>query len=186
MEPVSITDPALLEVFVKDSKKALAIMEATLQNINDATEEDLRLFTVHVHATKSNLANIGEKTASELALSLEKAGKERDRSTIRAKTQILINTLKKIVKRIEDKKESPETAESDEDTDYLDEQLKIICDACETYDARSANAALSELNKKSWSPETKALIDKIAEDILFSEFEKAAAHINERAGSSKT
>jgi len=171
MRNISETDPALLAVFVQDSKKALAIIKSTLANIDEATDDDLRLFTVQVHATKSNLMNIGEAMLSNLAFTLEKAGKERDKNAIRTKTQSLINSLQKIIEEIEAKSEKTET-HSDEDTNYLHEQLKIIASACENYDTRTIDTALVELKKMSWTPETNAFLDELANDILFSNFEE--------------
>ena len=180
-ESVSKTDPALLAVFVQDSKKALAVIEATLSNIDNATDEDLRLFTVHVHSVKSNLMNLGKTAYSQTALLLEKAGKEHDKNTIREKAPYLIDSLKKLIKKIESKTENSDETESDEDedTDYLCEQLKIIVSACENYDVRALDAALAKLKEKSWNSQTKALIDKIAECLLFSDFENTVVLIKD-------
>jgi len=61
--------------------------------------------------------------------------------------------------------------DKDENPAYLQEQLQIISVACEVYDVESIETALENLKKMSWTKETKALIDKISECILFSDFE---------------
>ncbi|MDR2580385.1 MAG: response regulator [Fibromonadaceae bacterium] len=94
-------DFTLLAIFVQDAKKALESIEATFKNLDKATDEDLRLFAVHTHAMKSNLANIGEKKLSEHALLLETAGKEQDKDIIRAEAGYFIDKLASIVKNIE-------------------------------------------------------------------------------------
>jgi len=182
LENVPKTDPALFAVFVQDSKKALAVIESTLSNIDNATDEDLRLFTVHVHSVKSNLMNIGEKVLSQTALLLEKAGKERDKNTIHAKTRLLIDSLKKIIKKIESKTENLDETENDENTDYLREQLEIIVSACKNYNVRMIDTALAELKKMPWTLKTKTFIDEISESILFSDFEKTVVLIKSYMG----
>ncbi|MDR2581344.1 MAG: response regulator [Fibromonadaceae bacterium] len=162
---------ALHSTFVQDAEKVLLVFESTLENIEGVSDVDLRLFTVSVHAIKSALMNIGEIALSQLAFTLEKAGKDHDKRIIKAQTQDLIDSLRIIIKRIES--ESEATATTDEDTSFLHEQLKIINKACQSYDARTANKALSDLRKLSWTKETKTLLDKIANCILLSEFEEA-------------
>ncbi len=171
---VSKSDPALNTIFLLDIKKALPIIENTLKNIDEVSSEDLRLFSVNVHAMKSALANIGETVASELAFVLEKAGKEQDRDLIKAQTQALIDNILSIKAKIELKnKASDSTSEIDPDPIFLREQLEIICEGCADYDERPINAALEALKKLPWKKETKALIDKISEQMLYGDFDEA-------------
>jgi signal transduction histidine kinase/CheY-like chemotaxis protein/HPt (histidine-containing phosphotransfer) domain-containing protein len=159
----------LLGIFAKDTKKALPLIESTLKNIAYATDEDLHQFTIKVHDMKSALANIKEKETSNLAADLEKAGKEQNKNAIEAKTPEFIAKLKKIIENIE---ELPNTgADTDENPDYLKEQLQIISVACEVYDIETIETALENLKKMSWTIETKTLINKISEHLLFSDFE---------------
>jgi signal transduction histidine kinase/CheY-like chemotaxis protein len=161
----------LLSVFANDAKKTLAAMEKIFKGIGTATEKNLRLFTTNVHAIKSALANIGELEISKMAASLEKAGKERDITTIRKETQGFMDALRDIVAKI--KTEPDNTSTADENPAYLLEQLEIIHKACNDYDERIAEAALEKLSKMQWSSKTKALLNQIAEHILFSDFEAA-------------
>jgi hypothetical protein len=68
---------------------------------------------------------------------------------------------------------------TDEDPVYLREQLKIISDACEEYDELTAEAALVDLRKMSWTKETRELLDKIAELLLHSEFDEVVNMLSE-------
>ncbi len=170
---VSKSDPALNTIFLLDIKKALPIIEDTLKNIDNATNEDLHLFAVNVHAIKSALANIGETVASKLAFVLEKAGKEQDKELIKAQTQALIDDILSIKAKIESKnKASDSINEVDQDPGFLREQLQIICNGCADYDERPVNAALEALKKLSWKKETKTLIDKISEQMLYGDFDE--------------
>jgi signal transduction histidine kinase/CheY-like chemotaxis protein/HPt (histidine-containing phosphotransfer) domain-containing protein len=170
---VSKADPTLHAVFLLDIKKSLPIIEDTLKKIDNATSEDLHLFAVNVHAMKSALANIGETVVSKLAFALEKAGKEQNRDLIKAQAQVLIDDILSIKAKIESKnRDSDSTSEVDQDPGFLHEQLQIICNACADYDERPINAALSDLKKLSWKKETKALIDKIDEQMLYGDFDE--------------
>jgi len=158
--------------FVKDAKSALPVFKSILENTAEVSDEDLQLYTVKVHAMKSALANIGEITLSAIAFKLEKAGKERNRDIIKQKTQGIIDALETIIEKFEMMQTTD--AEKDESPAYLQEQLKIISEACVKYDANSANSALASLNKMRWTKETKELLDELANHVLYSNFEEAA------------
>ena len=165
---------ALHSVFLLDVKRALPIIKKTLENINDITDEDLHLFAISVHAMKSALANIGESAASRLAFTLEKASKERNIDILKKQTQALIEDIRMIMDRIEQENKGLNSdSDVDENPDFLREQLQIICEACEAYDERPVNAALDALKKLSWKKETRILIDEIAEQLLYGDFDKA-------------
>jgi len=161
----------LLGIFAKDAKKILPVIEATLKNIAGATDEDLHQFTIKIHAMKSALANIGENEASKLTLSLEKAGKEKNKNTIEAETPAFIAKLKDITAKIDSIADTGADVDADENPAYLREQLQIISKASESYDVQTIETSLENLKKMRWTKETKALLDKISEYILFSDFE---------------
>jgi signal transduction histidine kinase/DNA-binding response OmpR family regulator len=165
-------DSVLLAVFAHDARKALDIINPVLKNIDDASDEDLRLFTVQVHAMKSNLANIGENELSEQAYLLEKAGKAKDKKLIKKEAGSFSAKLLAITQKIEANAKI-QGAKQDEDPEYLKEQLKIIAEASAAYDIRAIDIALANLNKMHWTRETRELIDKISGYILHSDFEEA-------------
>ncbi|MDR3000858.1 MAG: response regulator [Fibromonadaceae bacterium] len=175
------SDEALHSVFLLDIKKILPVIENTLKDIDNATNEDLRMFTIGVHSMKSSLANIGETTASELAFALEKAGKERDVETIEMQTPMLIENIRNIKAKIEAKKKKSEPEHViNENLKFLHEQLQIICSACANYDERAIKIALEALKKISWKEETNALIDAIDEQLLYGDFEEICKLATER------
>jgi CheY-like chemotaxis protein len=167
-------DQALLEIFSREAKKALFLFENTVSAIAGATEEELHLLTISAHAMKSALANVGEPSASALALSLEEAGKTRDKARIAAAAQSLINVLRPLTARIDADSESA-FARHDEAPEFLREKMEVIRAACAAYDADSADAAIAELEKMSWTKESKEAIAAIANHLLHSDFEEAAA-----------
>jgi len=168
----SKSDPALYSVFLLDVGKILPVLQDTLKNIDEATDEDLSLFSVSVHAMKSALANIGESAASKLALTLEKAGKEQNRTIVKSQTQTLIDEILRIKAKIESEKIV--VSVTDENLDFLREQLQIICKGCANFDERAINNAIDALKKVYWKKGTQALIDKIDELILYGDFDEAA------------
>jgi len=168
----SETYSELQNVFLLDAKKSLPIIESALKNIDDITDEDLHLFSVNAHALKSALANIEESVASQRAFILETAGKEKNINVIKTQAKLLIDEIQRIIERFESEKNAPE-ANVTEDTDFLKEQLQIICKACADYDERPIIPSLEALKKRAWNKETRVLIDKISEHILFSAFDEA-------------
>jgi CheY-like chemotaxis protein/two-component sensor histidine kinase len=170
---ISGSDPVLQSVFLLDVKKNLPIIESTLKNIDNATDEEIRLFAITAHSIKSALANIGENIASKLAFALEKAAKEQNRKAIKMQTPVLIDDIRSIRARIElEKKNSDAKSNVDENPEILREQLQIIQKACADYDERPIKAALEALKKLRWGKETSALIDKIDEQLLYGDFEE--------------
>jgi len=162
----------LLNIFAKDAKKTLPIIESTLENITKVTEKELHQFTIKVHAMKSALANIEENEASHLAANLEKAGKEQNKNEIEKEIPTFLAKLKDIIANID--AAAAQAANKDENPTYLKEQLQIISKACEVYDVETIETALETLKKMRWTKETNDLIEKISESILFSDFETAS------------
>ena len=166
---------SLLPIFAQDAKKALPVFETTLKDLADISADSLNLFTIKAHAIKSALANIGEEELSQIAFTLEKAGRQGDKDMIAQKTQELIDALKLIIEKSEAEAEQNSTGTDNEDSAYLAEQLQIISDACARYDLKTVNMVLADLEKMSWTKETGELIDSISEHLLYSDFEKAGS-----------
>jgi len=177
---VSGLDNKLVKLFTRDSQKVISVMEEVLKNIDSASDGDLNKFKISAHSMKSALANIGEIELSKKAFELEKAGKVKDKETIRTQTQEFIDFIKSVIVRINGNTLPTDIpTPNSEDKEFLREKLNIVCKACDAYDEKSANAALTELNNKSWTAKTKEFIDKIFDDLLHSEFEVASQKIKE-------
>ena len=167
-------DIQLAQIFARDAEKAIKILENCMHNnIND--ENDIQMYIINVHAMKSALANIGEKELSSTALRLEQAGREKDINVLLSESNDFIDKLKKVVSEIKSKNHDNEVNEdSKEDLVILNEQLKIIKDACTAYDKKAVKKSLNILREKTWSHDTKEFLDLIAEHILHSEFDEAS------------
>ena len=169
----SQNDPGLLKIFARDAQKAIPVIEGVCQTIEAASDDDIRLYVINVHALKSALANIGEKEASGLAAALEQAGKKQEKGAIRTNTPPFLERLRAIVSKFDT--EEPGNTAADSDPAFLRQKLALIINACEDYDDLAAEAALAELRQTPWSKETEALLEKLAELILHSDFEKASS-----------
>jgi len=164
----------LLPLFAQDAKSALPVFKSTLLNIGTATEEELHLYTIKAHAMKSAFANLGEKAFSEMALELEKAGRDGNKSFIAEKTQVLIDALNIFIEKNE-KDIREHSTDKDENIAYLRKQLEIIEDSCKGFDLKVAQTSIEKLKKIYWTKETEDIINRIYELILFSDFEEAGS-----------
>ncbi|MDR1838498.1 MAG: response regulator [Treponema sp.] len=172
-------DSQLAEIFTRDAEKAAATLETLLQN-NLKTESDIKLYIINIHAMKSALANIGKMELSAVALKLEQAGREKEIDVILSETQGFISELHNVINEIRPKDEENQISEdTKESLIFLREKLTIIKEACIEFDKKSVKNALNELREKKWSHDTKELLNKIAECILHSEFDSAAALADE-------
>ena len=167
----TVTNPKLLRIFRGDAEKAVATLRETERN------GDLKLFTTTAHAMKSALANVGEKEAAEAASALEEAGENNDSKFITANCKSFIKTLESLIERL--RPDTPDVMDDDddlaEDTAFLEEQLRIVGEACKEYDDAGAYAALDRLNGKAWSAKTTAALEEIRDTLyLHSDFDGAA------------
>ncbi|MCL2216155.1 MAG: ATP-binding protein [Defluviitaleaceae bacterium] len=167
--------PELIKSFLRDAKRVTSVLTEILQ----APKPDantLKLYTINTHAMKSALANINEAGLSDFAYTLEKAGRDNDTDTIRTQTPVFLERLAETAKS-----HTPEESHTahDDDPDFLRRQLKIIHDACEAYDKKTAKAALTALTEKIWSLKTKETLDTISALLLHSDFEAVAEMIAE-------
>ena len=168
-------DFQLAEIFARDAEKAIKVIENCMKTKLDDVN-DIHMYIINVHAMKSALANIGETELSAAALKLEQAGRENNIKLIKSDTNNFLETLNKVVGKIKQKYvKNVAIEDTEESLALLHEKLKIIKEACETFDKKTAKNTTSELKEKTWSHNTNKLLDSIAEHLLHSEFEEAAA-----------
>ena len=173
-------DSELAEIFARDGEKAAALLATLLQN-NLKDEENLHLYIINVHAMKSALANIGETELSAAALRLEQAGRENEIKTILSDTNDFLDKLRAVITKVKPKDAGNEPSEDTEEAlAYLREKLLIIRDACAEFEKKTAKDTLGELREKTWSHNTRELLNKIAEHLLHSEFDSAASLADEQ------
>jgi len=173
----SAIDPQIAEFFIRDTLKAAAIMESIYVNKCRRTD-DISLFIINVHSMKSALANVGEKTLSDEAAKLEKAGREKNIEYILTALPSFMEQLYDIVHRFETKNEHrEETKKTEGDMSFLKEKIMEIRAACSVYNRKAAKDLLAELRTKSWPPSVNECLIAIAGFLLHSEFDEAAKTI---------
>ncbi|MDR0441995.1 MAG: response regulator [Treponema sp.] len=168
------TDPQLAEIFVRDANSAIITLESVYKK---DSAEDIRLFTINVHAMKSALANIGEKELSAFALSLEQAGREKNTAVMSAETPAFLAQLRSTIEKLNSQKAvEPEDSETMDESAaaFLREKLITVKEACETYDKKTAKAAIAELKAKTWPRQIREQLDKMAEHLLNGDYDELA------------
>jgi signal transduction histidine kinase/DNA-binding response OmpR family regulator len=176
--PQPLISPNLAEVFTRDALKALAAMEKVYEEDDYNNKDNLRTYTISVHGIKNALANIGKNDLSATALKLEKAGREENIDMVKSETPAFLDSLRAVLEELKPKMKKSVIGKDDEDRPYLTEMLITIKTACGDYDEQTADKALVELRKKTWSPQTNELLGKIAEQLLHSNFDEIVDDID--------
>jgi len=161
--------------FARDAKKKFQVLESISNNINTATDEDLKLFAINANALKSVLANVGERALSKAAHELEMAGNEGNRAVISTDTPPFLDSLNEIIQKIDADEDA--NIFDDEDTAYLRSKLLEFRYACTAYDKKLAKNVLTDIYSKRWSRQTKELLSTLSELLLHSDFEEAIKRV---------
>ncbi|MDR0944532.1 MAG: response regulator [Ruminococcus sp.] len=166
-KPIAVTNDGipqkLLEVFLRDTKKAIPVL-------SKYGKDDLKLFVTTAHAMKSACANVGNNELSEIAKSLEAAGRAADTVYIENNVYEFIEKLNEFVFEITPKNEQELLSA---DIGFLRKTLSGIASACDDYDADKVNELLLALREYKWSEEIVIMLEEISKLILHAEFEKA-------------
>ena len=170
-------DPVFAEVFVRDAKKVLTVLDDICERGDYENEDDLRSYIINVHGIKGALANIKVMDLSAAALKLETAGREGDFGVIASETPGFLDSLRAFTEGLIPDPGGEESDAGDDDTAFLQEKLLIIKAACEEYDESAADAVISELKGMAWSRRTKDLLNAISEYLLHSDFDEAVQAI---------
>ena len=170
-------DNQLAEFFVRDAEKTIAVLTAISDN-NCRRTDDIPTFIINVHAMKSALSNVGESELSNTASELEQAGRDQNINLILSSLPEFIQSLNKVIEKLKPYDEEHEETDIDNDPEslaFLQEKLIAIQAACASMDKKGAKDSLAALKKKNWSKSTRDKLSVIAERLLHSEFDEAAA-----------
>ena len=169
-------EPDLAEIFVRDARKAIAIMETIYSN-NFRREDDISLFIINIHAMKSALANIGEQGVSTEAANLEQAARENNINLVLSEFPSFLETLRTLIKKLEPA--AVTTEEDAGDNQYLQEKLLAIKEACASYDKKTAKDTLAEIREKTWPKSVSEQLGAMSVHLLHSEFDEAIQVIDD-------
>jgi HPt (histidine-containing phosphotransfer) domain-containing protein len=165
-------NPELAEIFIRDAYKSIKILETIYEN-NAYGDDDVRLYTINVHAMKSALANVGEKELSAFASRLEQAGRDNDAAVMTAETPMFLGELRRVIEEFTPRREDGGKAAEGE-RGYLHEKLLVIIQACEGHDRKTAKDAIVELRQRQWSRPIEETLGTMAENLLNGDFEELA------------
>ncbi|MCL2207669.1 MAG: ATP-binding protein [Fibromonadales bacterium] len=149
-----------LAVFHKDGTTKIEEIKKCLET------ENYRLYTIHVHALKSALTNIGAKNLAESASALEIAGNNVNLEFIKMHTPKFLTDLKHILDGI-----SISINENQEKKSASMDALVKLKEALETLNPSAINEAVDELQ------DTQA--DDILQSVLVGNYEEAIVMIND-------
>jgi CheY-like chemotaxis protein len=168
---------AVLSTFCRDAKERLKL----IQKAHD--ENDTSLFVTHVHGLKSAAASIGATDIASQASMLEKAGREENEALINANISNFYESLAKLIDGIgnalEIEKAEHSSAKIKNNSTELIPLLKRLEEALNTQKADNIDSLLDNINRLPMDETTKEAIDKISDDILMTEFNKAIKTIKQ-------
>jgi len=157
----------LLGVFLREMKQRLALLEKP-------TSDNLEAFTTHVHAMKGALANIGAQALSESSGLLEAAGHRGDVAYIHEYLDDfrigLFFLLEQIDEAITDKRSRDAQRESVENDSHWNQGIVRLRAALRAEDIDGMDESLATLQSLALDGKRQALVSKLTELILISEF----------------
>ena len=159
----------LIESFVRDARKAIALLDEMFNKTGwSENEDDLRKFTVTVHGMKSSLWNVGETVLSELAHKLEHAARNQNIDFIISSAPEFTRELNTLLKKHEQKHSA---LGEDEDINDLRKKLQAIRNMCADYNRKGVLDSIAGMKK--CSAKTMAVLDMLKEFVMHSHFEEA-------------
>ena len=171
-------DPHIAEIFVRDSLKALTVLDEIAGKNDFSDEDDMRTYVINMHGIKSALANIGKMDLSAIALKLESAGRDAKLDIVESETGPFLAALRTYTEDLVEQNTAGSDEEGEDDNELLSKELVKIKEACEEYDENTADEVLANLRKTNWSKNTSELLSKISEHLLHSDFDEIVKEIN--------
>jgi len=167
----------VLSLFCKDANERLPLLRVM------PAPETLGSFTTQVHALKSASASIGADDVSEEAAILEKAGKVADMDFIKENLPIFAQELTELVKNIRSALQSDELDDDDTANENTDSALPysplptpyslLLSEALKSKNVCEIDNILEQLAQLPLDASVKAALEKISDEVLVAEYEKA-------------
>ena len=132
-------------------------------------QEDWANYTVKVHALKSSARIIGAQELSDLARTLEEAGKAGDLAPIRERTAELLEDYRRLNGQLDllnAKEQAPEEAAQGAGEAELQDAKEALLEASEMMDYGLAEGILKELGGRNLTGQDRAFFEKVKERLL--------------------
>lgn len=134
----------VIESYVISGEAEAALIQELFNN------NDIKQYTIKVHALKSSSRLVGAIALGELAYELEKAGDANNIDRINEKTHILLNAYRQVINELDSKYNILVNDDLLEyDFEYVQEILTAMSEACDAFDFDMVDTALAELEKYS-------------------------------------
>jgi len=163
----------VLSLFRKDAHDRLPLLQESPQ------ADALPAFVTQVHALKSASASIGAHEVSARAAQLETAGKAGDTAFIRDNLPVFAEQLAELVKNIQNVLESgkPENSsaagEAAGGAASYSPLFKELAEALKSQNVSEIDRIIDELNRNPMDAQTREVLERISDDVLMTEFDKA-------------
>jgi PAS domain S-box-containing protein len=164
--------------FAKDAANVIHIFNSTLQSIDRLQGEDMDLFATTAHGIKSVLANMGEYALSNQALHLETTAKQSGAKLNASELIAFVDALNLLIQRDKQAQADQNTQASPEDTAFLRQSLRDICEACDAFDMAAISTLLVQLNAKAWPLAISEALSEMSVQLLRGEIEGIVATAN--------
>jgi CheY-like chemotaxis protein/HPt (histidine-containing phosphotransfer) domain-containing protein len=161
----------VLHSFCKDIQERLAILQCSPDTSN------LLGFVTQVHALKSASASIGAAEVSTRAAEREAAGKAVDLIFIFYNLPVFAERLAELIDGIqvwENAADKDDASNREYDYETVAKLFNKLAAALEVENAGDIDRILEELNDQALDAETKEALEKISDNVLMTEFGKAA------------
>jgi signal transduction histidine kinase/CheY-like chemotaxis protein len=166
---------SVLSVFCKDAQERLGLIKKALEDNN------ISVFITHVHAIKSAAASIGATELSVQAAKLEEAGRAVEMDFIQKNLNNFAENLTAVCNNIEKILETDEDGLNVHETDITD-LLPLIRElevALKSQDFSEIDRLINELHEKPLDTITRETLNKISDDVLMTEYDRAIENIKE-------
>jgi len=166
----------VLSVYLNDGFTKIEEIQASLEN------NDIGLFTTHVHALKSASASIGASAVSTAAKELESAGRRKDLKFIHDNVGVFTTELKGILKNIDEYLSSvapkKKAGEVSVDINELTPMLSLLKIAFNDYDTPVINNIVKTLENYIHLPGHGEIIKEIMNCKLTGDYDEAVLMID--------
>jgi len=163
-----------LTAYYDDGKKRLGELNSYLE------PDNLRTYTIYVHALKSASASIGANGLSEAAMNLEMAGLRGDIEYIKEHNPSFTSNLEALLKNIAAALDSHNNKKQQKPVDmgHIKTLLFNIREAMDRFDVETINETANILRDSVTDDETGVLINKVLQYKLTGDYEEAIELIN--------
>ena len=165
-----------VESFAGSAKENYELINEYLNNNN------IRDYTIKVHALKSSARIIGAPKLSELAEKLEKAGDMEDTALIREKTPELLRLYKELSDEINEKKKEL-TADKDDlpliETSALEEAIESVKELSASFDYDSVKYIVDSLNDYRVPEESEEKIKRLKTAVAHADWDEIGSVLSD-------